>query len=153
VRWPAGIKAGSTSDQTVCLTDLMATSAELAGCTMPETAGEDSVSFAPALKGEPIVSTRAGVIHHSIHGQFAYRLGKWKLLMTSGSGGWSTGKTNESAQLYDMEADPSEITNLYATHPEVAQQLLAQLQLDIKRGRSTDGPELSNDVPVRFNTK
>ncbi len=152
VRWPAKVDPGSVSDQTICLTDLMATSAELAGSKLPETAGEDSVSFAPALKGEPMDSSRKGVIHHSIGGKFAYRRGKWKLLLTTGSGGWTKEKmpAGTVAQLYDMTADPGEKHNLYNSHPELAQRLLAQLQSDVKRGRSTDGPELSNDVPVKL---
>ncbi len=152
VRWPAGIKPGSSSDEIICLTDLMATCADLTGSKLPETAGEDSISFAPALKGQPVVSTRKGVIHHSISGKFAYRQGKWKLLLTKGSGGWTKGKQsdNSPAQLYDMEADPGEQNNLYASHPEVAQRLLAQLESDVKRGRSTAGPDLSNDVAVRL---
>ncbi|MCM2369580.1 sulfatase family protein [Aporhodopirellula aestuarii] len=152
VRWPAVVDAGSKCDQTICLTDLMATCAEAAGAKLPETAGEDSVSFLPALRGQPIVSSRKGVIHHSIGGKFAYRQGKWKLLLTKGSGGWTKEKQsdNAEAQLYDMEADPGEQNNLYSSHPEVVDQLLAQLKSDVNRGRSTDGPERSNDVPVRL---
>jgi arylsulfatase A-like enzyme len=152
VRWPAGVKAGSSSDQLICLTDLMATCADLSGATLPSTAGEDSVSFAPALKGEPIVSTRKGVIHHSVGGKFAYRQGKWKLLLTNDSGGWTKEPMPAGTvmQLYDMEADPEEQHNLYASHPEVAQKLLAQLKMDVNRGRSTDGPKLTNDVSVNL---
>jgi arylsulfatase A-like enzyme len=152
VRWPAGIQAGIKSDQTICLTDMMATSADLTGSTLLETAGEDSVSFAPAFKGQPIVSSRKGVIHHSINGKFAYRQGKWKLLMTGGSGGWTKSKPSDKdpMQLYDMEADPSETHNLCNTHPEIVQRLLAQLESDVTRGRSTDGPDLSNDGAVKF---
>ena len=152
VRWPADVKAGSISDQTICLTDLMATCADVMDTTIPETAGEDSVSFLAALNGQPIESTRAGVIHHSIKGNFAYRLGKWKLLMTSGSGGWTPGSATPpaSAQLYDMEADPSETNNLYEANPEVAEKLLAQLNSDVNRGRSIAGPDLANDVNVKI---
>ncbi len=152
VRWPAGVKAGSSSDETICLTDLMATSAELSGGKLPDTAGEDSVSFAPALKGAPIVSTRKGVVHHSVSGQFAYRQGQWKLILNKGSGGWTKEpmSDNSPAQLYDMEADPGEQKNLYKSHPEIAQRLLAQLESDVKRGRSTDGAQRSNDVPVKL---
>ena len=152
VRWPGKVAAGSTNDQLICLTDLMATCAELLGVDMPANAGQDSVSFLPALKGKPIVSTRAGVIHHSISGHFAYRQGKWKLLLAKGSGGWTSPKENEVAadspvaQLYDMEKDPGETTNLYATHPEVVERLLKQLESDVARGRSTSGPELENDM-------
>ena len=79
VRWPARVDPGTTSDQLICLTDLLATCAELSGASVPENAGEDSVSFAAALEGNPIQSTRQGMIHHSIDGNFSYRQGKWKL--------------------------------------------------------------------------
>ena len=152
VRWPARVAAGSTSDQLICLTDLLATCAELSGATVPETAGEDSVSFAAALQGTPIQSTRQGVIHHSINGHFSYRQGKWKLLLSKGSGGWSNGKTSgeTAGQLYDMETDPGETTNLYTSEPEVVSTLLAQLESDVARGRSTAGADQKNDVPVKI---
>lgn len=152
VRWPAAVKAGRKSDQLVCLTDLIATCAEVAGTELPENAGEDSVSFLPALKGESIQSERAGIVHHSISGHFAYRQGKWKLLLAKGSGGWTSPTEKQvkadspKAQLYDMEADPGETRNLYKEKPEVAAKLLAQLELDVKRGRSTKGKDQKNDV-------
>lgn len=152
VRWPAVVEAGSVSPQTICLTDLMATCADLTGATLPADAGEDSVSFAPALEGEPIVSTRKGIVHHSVRGHFAYRQGKWKLLLTQASGGWTQEKMSIKApgQLYDMEADPSEQNNLYHSQPEVVERLLAQLESDVELGRSTAGPKQSNDVRVNL---
>ncbi|SMP67430.1 Arylsulfatase A [Neorhodopirellula lusitana] len=152
VRWPGKVAARSTCDQTICLTDFFATFAELTGEPLPAGSAEDSVSFLPALSGNPIVSTREGVIHHSISGHFGYRQGKWKLLLAKGSGGWSD--PNEKAaskagapsmQLYDMDSDPGETTNLYTTHPEVVTRLLAQLQSDVTHGRSTEGLESKND--------
>lgn len=153
VRWPDVVKAGSESDETICLTDLMATCSDIIGASYPETEGVDSVSFLPAMKGEKIVSTRNGVVHHSISGHFAYRQGKWKLLLSKGSAGWTS--PNEKlaasegapvAQLYDMENDPSETMNLYASRPEVAERLLKLLESDVARGRSTAGPIVNNDV-------
>ena len=82
----------------------------------------------------------------------AIRQGKWKLLLARGSGGWSAPKERQvgrdapEAQLYDMEKDAGEQKNLYLSHPEVAEKLLADLTADIERGRSTDGPEAKNDV-------
>ncbi|CAA6679805.1 MULTISPECIES: arylsulfatase [unclassified Lentimonas] len=151
-RWPKHVAAGSTSDQLICLTDLFATAADITGAAVPAESAEDSVSFLPALSGEEIVSTRAGVIHHSISGHFGYRQGKWKLLLAKGSAGWTGPKENQlpkdtpKAQLYDMEKDPGETTNLYESHPEVAQRLLAQLEADIFNGRSTDGAPSNNDT-------
>lgn len=152
VRWPGKVLEGSTCDHTICLTDLFATLSDLTGEPLPSDSAEDSVSLLPLLRGEPIVSTRAGVIHHSISGHFGYRQGKWKLLLAKGSGGWTSPKEKEMpqgspvAQLYDMAADPGESTNLYESHPEVAARLLDQLELEIKQGRSTAGPDRTNDV-------
>ena len=153
VRWPAKIKPGSISNELICHTDLFATCADILDQAIPANAAEDSVSFLPALSGEPIESARAGVIHHSISGHFAYRQGKWKLLLAYGSGGWTSPKEPEAkksgapkAQLYDMEKDPGETTNLYESHPEVAARLLAQLEADVAKGRSTKGPAAKNDI-------
>lgn len=151
VRWPGRVEAGSRCDQLITLVDFFATVSEITGENAPNMA-EDSVSFLPALSGQPIESSRKGVIHHSVSGHFAYRQGKWKLLLARGSGGWSSPKENQAApdapgaQLYDMENDPGEENNLYLSHPDVAERLLADLTSDVERGRSTDGPEAENDV-------
>lgn len=152
VHWPAVVEAGSTSDQLICMTDVLATCADLLGVSLPESAAEDSVSFLPALKGEPIVSTRNGVIHHSVSGCFSYRQGKWKLLLAAGSGGWSSPnkkkvpKGSPEGQLYDMETDLGETNNLYESRPKVVKRLLAQLESDVMRGRSTGEGMAKNDV-------
>ena len=157
VRWPGKVKAGTSNDQTLCLVDLFATCAELTGTKLPVGSAEDSVSFLPALYGKTIDSSRAGVIHHSISGHFAYRMGKWKLCLAKGSGGWTSPKENQVpegspvAQLYDLEADPGETKNLFDSRPEIAQRLLKQLEEDVERGRSVDGPDATNDFePIKL---
>ena len=152
VRWPGKVAKGATCDQLICLTDLFATVADIVDADVPAGSCEDSVSVLPALKGDPIVSTRSGVVHHSFSGHFCYRQGKWKLILARGSGGWTSPKENQvgknapEAQLYDLEADPSETRNLYTEKPDVAARLLNQLREDVKSGRSTDGADSSNDV-------
>jgi arylsulfatase A len=151
VRWPGQVEAGLINDQVITLVDLFATVSEITGEKAPDMA-EDSVSFLPALAGEPIQSIRKGVIHHSLSGRFAYRQGKWKLVIARGSGGVSAPMERDvdadapPAQLYDMEQDPGEQNNLYLSHPEVTQRLLANLTADIQNGRSTEGPAATNDV-------
>lgn len=150
--WPGRIAPGSSSDQLVCLVDFFATAAEIVGAEMPTRAAVDSVSLLPAFSGEPIESVRHGVVHHSISGHFAYRQGKWKLLLARGSGGWTMPTEKwipvgaPEGQLYDLEADPGEENNLYESRPEVVERLLGQLKDDIDRGRSTDGPPAANDL-------
>jgi len=151
VKWPGKVKPGSRSDQLICLTDLFATVSEILGSKLPKGSAEDSVSFLPALSGKPIVSTRNGVIHHSISGHFAYRQGQWKLLLARASGGWTSPRENQArgglpAQLYDMKTDVGEKKNLYREKPEVVAKLLALLEKDVKRGRSTKGPASKNDL-------
>ena len=51
VRWPGVVKAGTRCDQLVQQADLMATFAEVLGTTLPDDAGEDSVSLLPLLRG------------------------------------------------------------------------------------------------------
>jgi len=152
VKWPNIIEEGSVNNELICLTDVLATFSDIINVGVPSQSGEDSVSFLSALRGEKIESTREGIIHHSISGHFGYRLGKWKLLLAKASGGWSSPREREAtvnspiAQLYDMEKDPAETTNLYLSHPEIAEKLLHLLELDIKKGRSTEGEFSKNDV-------
>lgn len=51
VRSPARVEPGSRCGQIICLTDLFATVAEIAGEPVPAGTCEDSVSFLPALRG------------------------------------------------------------------------------------------------------
>lgn len=150
-RWPGEIAPGTTSNALICLTDFFATVAEIVGHPMPARAGEDSVSFLPALYGEPVKTDRKGIIHHSISGHFGYRQDDWKLLLARGSGGWTPPREREAtsapeAQLYDMGDDVSESNNLYESKPETADALLQQLEAYVHSGRSTPGPDSANDV-------
>lgn len=155
VRWPAKVKAGQTSAQLVCLTDFMATAAEVAGATLPENAAEDSFSILPALLGESGKPVRQSVIHHSINGSFALREGDWKLELCAGSGGWSDprpGSPGEKGlpdtQLYNLRADIAEKDNLQSSEPEVVRKMTAALEKIVSDGRSTPGAPQQNAVPV-----
>ena len=155
VRWPGHVPAGSRTGALVSQADLLATCADLVGATLPEDAGEDSISLLPLLGLEaPAASVRDSVIHHSGEGRFAIRQGRWKLLAWPGSGGWSAPTPHPSEwldvpaedlstlppfQLYDLEADPAERTNLAAKHPDVVARLGKLLRAQVDAGRSTPG--------------
>ncbi len=148
-RWPGKIKAGSRTDQITCLTDLMATSAEIIGAKLPDNAGEDSVSILPVLLGTATAPVREAVIHHSINGNFAIRQDQWKLELCKGSGGWSKGDTGDATeQLYDMSKDVGEQKNEYNEHPDIVSRLTKLLEKYVADGRSTPGSAGKNDVPV-----
>jgi arylsulfatase A-like enzyme len=142
-RWPGKIKPGSTSDELVCLTDLLATCAELVGASLPANAGEDSESLLPVLLGGkrqgPI---HEAVVHHSGGGLFALRQGDWKLIDGLGSGGFSAPHTEKPkpagprGQLYNLAKDPAEKDNLYKKEPEVVKRLTALLKQYKQQGHS-----------------
>ncbi|MBN2307482.1 MAG: arylsulfatase [Candidatus Hydrogenedentes bacterium] len=142
-RWPQRIAPGTTSTETICLTDLMATCAAITGTSLPDDAGPDSYNILPALLGEaggePI---REAVVHHSFDGMFSIRQGRWKLVQGRGSGGFSKPRRVEPkagealGQLYDMEADPAEAKNVWLEYPEVVERLTAILDRYIEDGRS-----------------
>ena len=152
LRWPAGgVKSGSKCDQLIGLSDMTATVADLIGYDLPENAAEDSISFLPALNDKPIVSERQGIVHHSFSGYFAIRKGKWKLLLASGSGGWTKpvhAADGPKVQLYDMDQDISEQKNLQADYPEVVSELTKLLESYVANGRSTPGTAMKNDTEV-----
>ena len=156
-RWPARIAAGAECADTICLTDLMATAAEITGDILPDNAAEDSVSFLPNLLGTATAPVREATVHHSINGSFSIRQGKWKLELCPGSGGWSDPKPKSKAakqlpavQLYDLSSDVGETTNLQAKHPDVVKRLTALLQDYVDRGRSTPGTPQKNNGQVNI---
>jgi len=155
VRWPGKIKAGAVSHQLVGQFDFMATFAELFGVTLPEDAGEDSVSILPALLGTDQGPIRASLVSQSINGSFAILDGQWKLALCPGSGGWSfprPGRDDQSGlpefQLYDLSADQAEETNLVESHPERVTKMKAYMEQAIARGRTTPGPDQKNDSEI-----
>lgn len=149
-RWPGHIEAGSETDQTFCLTDVMATCAAVVGADLPNDAAEDSFNFLPVLLGEqgnePV---RQDTLHQTISLALAIRRGPWKYLDHKGSGGnrYDRGILKQYAlpekapdapgQLYNVEADPGETTNLYFERPEIVSKLKAQLEEYKASGRST----------------
>ncbi|HET8548438.1 MAG TPA: arylsulfatase [Bryobacteraceae bacterium] len=143
-RWPGRVRAGSVSDQLGCLTDLLATAADITNTPMGANAGEDSFSLLPALAGtgarRPV---RDAVVHHSNDGLFAIRQGRWKLVLGRGSGGSSKPVREEvkpggpAGQLYDVAADPGELSDVYAREPDTVTRLTALLEKYQRDGRST----------------
>lgn len=157
VRWPARVRAGGRSDQLLCLTDFMATVAEISGAKLPANAAEDSVSFLPALLGNASAPLREAVVHHSINGSFSIRQGKWKLLLCQDSGGWSDPRPGQPkanylppVQLFDLDKDIGEQVNVQDKYPEVVARLTELLRKYVADGRSTPGESQLNAVPVKI---
>ncbi|GAA3647107.1 sulfatase family protein [Flavivirga jejuensis] len=155
VRWPEKIEANTINDKLICQTSLMATCAEIIGMNVSENTGVDSYSILSMLKNKKAKTDYNLVIHHSINGKFSIRNKKWKLELTPGSGGWTNPKDNAARkknlpeiQLYNMNCDEEETTNVYKKHPRVVKKLTKELKQIVENGRTTSGKLLENDVPV-----
>ncbi len=150
VLWPGKVKAGTTSDQTLCLTDILATVAAITGAELPHNAAEDSFNMLPALEGTATAPIRPYLLTQAFGGQrtLSIRRGNWKYIAHRGSGGNNYDKgelkpyalpdtaSDAPGQLYDLEADPGEITNLYFKCPEIVTELKALLNKSKAEGRS-----------------
>ncbi len=141
VRWPDAVEGGTVRTETICLTDLYATCLAAANPGVRATSadegpgGEDSVDLLPLLTAGDarMLEAREGIVHHSLDGMFAIRVGDWKLIEGLGSGGFTAPRrtkapgTGPGVQLYDLAADPGETTNLAGTHPDEVARLQATL--------------------------
>jgi len=148
-RWPGKIEPGSTSDQTLNLTDVMATCAAIVGAELPNQAAEDSENLLPALVGTaPKEMIRPYTMHQTISLALAIRKGPWKYLDHKGSGGNSYARPHlkpfalpdtapeATGQLYNLQTDPGETINLAGKYPEIVKELKAQLEQYKQSGRS-----------------
>ncbi len=155
VRWPGKVKAGSTTDQMVSLTDVMATCAAVVGAELPDDAAEDSYNILPVLLGtqgdKPV---RQYMLQQTMSLAKSIRRGYWKYLDHKGSGGnnytregrWGMKRyalkelaPDAPGQLYDLKTDPGETTNLYFKYPEIVKELKAKLDHYVATGRSRPG--------------
>ena len=147
-RWPDRIKPGTTSDQIISITDIFATCVSLIGKSLPENAGEDSVSFLKCLYGQQKGPFREASVQQSGKKALAIRKGKWKLIVHG----------DNKRELFDLNADIGENQNLIQTHLKVAAELALLLQSYLDKGRSTPGKaqpleyKISLDE-VRYNKK
>jgi arylsulfatase len=111
--WPKKIKAGSKTDIISSHYDVLATFCDITGDIIP--LDTDGISFLSTL-----TNTGAQVEHEYLYweypeygGQVAVRMGKWKIL-------WKKiKKGNKEVELFNLETDLTETTNIAASHPEI----------------------------------
>jgi len=124
VRWPAQTPSGKVDNTSVIGgVDWLPTICSLAGIELPDGLNLDGESQSAAFRGNPTARTkplmwewRFRVYGHTLNRSpmLSIRDGKWKLLMNP---------DRSRVELYDIPADPSELNNLAAEHPEIVDRL------------------------------
>lgn len=137
--WPIGIqRCGELEHQATHLIDVMATCVDVAGVTYPTEYGDQRIkpmegrSLLPAFHGTKI---ERNAIFWEHERNRAVRVGRWKLVAKGGKGDW---------ELYDLEADRSEMHDLATKHPERVEKMSALWQAYAER---------ANVVPWEKETK
>ena len=113
--WPKKIKAGSKSDLICAFWDIMPTFCEIAKVECPTT---DGISFLPELLGKK--QNKHDFLYWEFPdsgGQKAVRMGKWKGIVLN------IFKGNRKIQLYDLDSDPREQTDVARYHPEIVKKM------------------------------
>jgi arylsulfatase A-like enzyme len=113
VSWPAQLEGGTECHVPVCSIDILPTALAAAGVPLPKGRIFDGRNMLPALKGE------VDTIHEHLFWSSAGWRGKWAVR----SGRWKLVAVNDRIELFDLEADASETTDLAAKHLEVVAEL------------------------------
>ncbi|MFC6723168.1 sulfatase [Halobium palmae] len=117
--------------------DLAPTIADYCGLEPPATWQGDSLR--PIIAGDEIGWRDHIVVEHGLYtAQRAIRTDRWKLVKTYNAGMW--GDVIDEIELYDMETDQWEQTDLSADHPEVIERLTADMAVwtEQHEGRQED---------------
>lgn len=132
VRWPGHVPEGKTDEQSViCANDLLPSFCALAGAKLPNGFSFDGKDRSKVLLGKPSDESRTLYWEYGRNNEsfrfppgsdrspnLAVREGKWKYLINFDGTG---------AELYNMENDPKETTNLVSQNPKEAAQLKTKL--------------------------
>ena len=116
VRWPGRVAPGAISDHVSAFWDFMPTLADIAGAARP--LQTDGLSMVPVLTGDAAAQSIHERLYWEYHGGQALVSGQWKVVRSD---------TEAPVELYDLTADPTESTDVSASHPDVVERLLGEM--------------------------
>lgn len=139
VRWPDKVPAARVSDAIFATIDFMPTFANLAGFELPADRRIDGIDQTKLLLGKAETGRE-----HFYFNNAGVRQGKWKYLKPKAffHGYAIDAKREKADELYDLDADLGEQTNLAAKFPDKVAELKA-LMKSIESGKD------SSTVPIR----
>ncbi|MFC1629193.1 arylsulfatase [Gemmatimonadota bacterium] len=107
-RWPGMIEPGTVSDHASAFHDWMPTLLDVVGADIPTDI--DGISLLPTLLGTPLRQRKHEYLYWEHNRQQAVRLDAWKAFRPS---------TGDEIELYDLDRDIGEATNVAGEHPTV----------------------------------
>ena len=111
-RWPGKIRANLATDHLSAQYDFLATVADITGQEIPDT---DGISFLPVLLGQKQKPHKYLYFEYpEKNGQIAIRMGRWKGVKTE-----LKKNAANSWQLYDLQNDEQETTDIASKHREI----------------------------------
>tara|TARA_E500000075_G_C6836647_1_gene243043 strand:- start:47 stop:721 length:675 start_codon:yes stop_codon:yes gene_type:complete len=116
VSWPAEFNGGKKCDVAMWSIDLFATALDAAGLPMPKDKPLDGTSILPALRGD------TDILHNELYWSSAGAKGKWAIR----SGDWKLVAEKNRIELFDLEKDLSETTDVAAKNPKVVTELTSK---------------------------
>jgi uncharacterized sulfatase len=119
VRWPAGVAPGQVSPHVGYFGDLLVTFADLAGAAVP--VPHDGLSLVPTLRGQPERQAR----HDYLYWEFYERTFRQAVVLEGRWKGIRERMDDSTFEVYDLENDLGETTNLAAARPDLVRQIAA----------------------------
>lgn len=147
VKWPGVVAPGSVSNIPIISDDILPTIMEIAAPSHPIEKRElDGISLVPVLKGGQATADRSLYWHYPHYSNQggrpggAIRRGPWKLIEWYEDNRW---------ELYDLDHDIGERTNVVSSHAETARELHSQLiswRKEVGATMPTDNPNYSKQA-------
>ena len=160
LRWPARVPAGLQVGDIVSNVDIAATLLEAAGESPDALPDQQGRSFLPQLRGEAVPDWRQAVYYrywehddpeHHAPAHYGVRTPELKYIRYYNDGLGSPGSSDRimpvEDELYDLVADPRELTNV-AADPAYAQRLVEMQELTARlQAEYGDAPYEGPDTP------
>lgn len=136
VRWPGRVMPGTVADTTITFTDVFATMLDIVGVTPGVELAQqltDSVSFLPVLEDPARVQDRRPYVH----GWFALRAGRWKLVSADRRQDAETVRRDQCV-LCDLQNDLAEQRDVATERPQVVARLYDEFQAFARQRKLKD---------------
>lgn len=145
IRWPGKIASGRVSDLLFYQPDVLPTLAELTGARLPT--GIDGLSILPEILGSRATGRqqrRREFLYWEHRSQVAVRMDNWKAIQPKEQAPW---------ELYDLNADPGETTDVADRHPDLLARMKGyarESHVPVQPGTFTDRTRHERDRKAKW---